>query len=115
MFNEHPFINQVIVWNKKDEKIKNLIKKNYHRSKFLKKIKPKVVIIAAARVGGIYANNKFRGKFIYENLGYPCIGISAEKPETVAFLRDEIGFLAMSVGGVCGLGKFAALGVNLHD
>jgi GDP-L-fucose synthase len=36
--------------------------------KFLKKIKPKVVIIAAARVGGIYANNKFRGKFIYENL-----------------------------------------------
>ena len=36
--------------------------------KFLKKTKPKVVIIAAARVGGIYANNKFRGKFIYENL-----------------------------------------------
>ena len=25
LFNEHPFINQVIVWNKKDEKIKNLI------------------------------------------------------------------------------------------
>ena len=36
--------------------------------KFLKKTKPKIVIIAAARVGGIYANNKFRGKFIYENL-----------------------------------------------
>ena len=36
--------------------------------KFLKKNKPNVVIIAAARVGGIYANNKFRGKFIYENL-----------------------------------------------
>ncbi len=36
--------------------------------KFLKKIKPQVVIIAAARVGGIYANNKHRAKFIYENL-----------------------------------------------
>ena len=35
---------------------------------FLKKKKPKLVIIAAARVGGIYANNKFRGKYIYENL-----------------------------------------------
>ena len=34
---------------------------------FLNKKKPDVVIIAAARVGGIYANNKFRGKFIYEN------------------------------------------------
>ena len=39
-----------------------------HVFKFLKKIKPQVVIIAAARVGGIYANNKYRAKFIYENL-----------------------------------------------
>ena len=36
--------------------------------KFLKKNKPKIVIIAAAKVGGIYANNKFRANFIYENL-----------------------------------------------
>ena len=36
--------------------------------KFLKKNKPKVVIIAAARVGGIHANNTQRAKFIYENL-----------------------------------------------
>ena len=35
---------------------------------FLKKHKPKVVINAAGVVGGIYPNNKFRGKFIYENL-----------------------------------------------
>lgn len=35
---------------------------------FLKKTKPQVVIIAAARVGGIYANNKYRARFIYENL-----------------------------------------------
>ena len=36
--------------------------------KFLKKKKPKVVIVAAARVGGIQANNTQRAKFIYENL-----------------------------------------------
>ncbi len=35
---------------------------------FLKKHKPKYVIIAAARVGGVNANNTLRGKFIYENL-----------------------------------------------
>jgi GDP-L-fucose synthase len=36
--------------------------------KFLKKTKPKVTIIAAAKVGGIFANNVFRGEYIYENL-----------------------------------------------
>ena len=35
---------------------------------FLKKIKPKLVIIAAARAGGILANSKNKAKFIYENL-----------------------------------------------
>ena len=35
---------------------------------FLKNNKPKIVIIAAARVGGIYANNNNRAEFIYENL-----------------------------------------------
>lgn len=36
--------------------------------KFLKKTKPKFIIIAAAKVGGINANNKYRADFIYENL-----------------------------------------------
>lgn len=36
--------------------------------KFLKKIKPKFVFIAAAKVGGILTNNSLRGQFIYENL-----------------------------------------------
>ncbi len=36
--------------------------------KFLKKIKPDYVIIAAAKVGGILANNNFKGEFIYQNL-----------------------------------------------
>lgn len=36
--------------------------------KFIKKIKPDCVLIAAARVGGILANNNFKANFIYENL-----------------------------------------------
>jgi GDP-L-fucose synthase len=35
---------------------------------FLKKNNPKFVIIAAAKVGGISANEKYRANFIYENL-----------------------------------------------
>ncbi len=35
---------------------------------FLKKIKPDFIFIAAAKVGGIYSNNKFKANFIYENL-----------------------------------------------
>ena len=36
--------------------------------KFLQKHKPQYVIIAAARVGGIIANIRFKNEFIYENL-----------------------------------------------
>lgn len=36
--------------------------------KYLKKIKPKFVFIAAAKVGGIYSNNKYKADFIYNNL-----------------------------------------------
>ena len=35
---------------------------------YLKKNKPQLVIIAAAKVGGILANSKFKDKFLYENL-----------------------------------------------
>tara|TARA_B100000287_G_scaffold198352_1_gene187477 strand:- start:9 stop:953 length:945 start_codon:yes stop_codon:yes gene_type:complete len=35
---------------------------------FLKKMKPDAVIIAAAKVGGIHANNTAKANFIYENL-----------------------------------------------
>ena len=37
-------------------------------SKFFSIEKPDYVFLAAARVGGIYANNAFRGEFIYDNL-----------------------------------------------
>jgi GDP-L-fucose synthase len=36
--------------------------------KYLKTIKPDVVIIAAAKVGGILANQKYKAQFIYDNL-----------------------------------------------
>ena len=36
--------------------------------KFLKKIKPHFIFIAAAKVGGIYSNNKYKAQFIYDNL-----------------------------------------------
>ena len=36
--------------------------------KYLSKIKPDVVIIASAKVGGIEANNNFKAEFIFDNL-----------------------------------------------
>jgi len=35
---------------------------------YLKKNKPKFIFIAAAKVGGIYSNSKYKADFIYENL-----------------------------------------------
>ena len=61
----------------KKKKYKNIIIKNrqvldlFDQKKvnlFLKKNKPKVVIISAAKVGGIKANDTFRADFIRENL-----------------------------------------------
>ena len=37
-------------------------------SKFFKNKKPEFVIIAAAKVGGIFSNNNFKADFIYQNL-----------------------------------------------
>ena len=36
--------------------------------KFLKKNKPDFIFLAAAKVGGIYANNKYKADYLYENL-----------------------------------------------
>lgn len=40
--------------------------------KFFKEAKPDVVVLAAARVGGIHANNTYPAQFIYENLMIEC-------------------------------------------
>ena len=37
-------------------------------NKFFEIEKPEIVIIAAAKVGGIHANNTYRANFIYDNL-----------------------------------------------
>ncbi len=56
---------------------KNLILKNYPGldlirqddvEKFFKSEQPEIVIVAAAKVGGILANNTYRAEFIYDNL-----------------------------------------------
>lgn len=56
---------------------RNLLLKNYPGldltrqedvEKFLKTEKPEIVIVAAAKVGGILANNTYRAEFIYDNL-----------------------------------------------
>lgn len=45
----------------------NLLKQG-HVNEFFNINKPDYVFICAAKVGGIYANNKYRADFIYENL-----------------------------------------------
>ncbi len=39
---------------------------------FMRDVRPDVVILAAAKVGGIYANNTYPADFIYENLMIEC-------------------------------------------
>ena len=61
----------------KDNKFKNIIIAERRKldlfdqkkvENFIKKHKPKIVILSAAKVGGIKANNKYRADFIRENL-----------------------------------------------
>jgi len=54
----------IILRNKLSLDLTNQLKVN----KFLKKYKPKFIFIAAAKVGGIYSNNKFKADFIFNNL-----------------------------------------------
>ena len=41
---------------------------NDHNFQFLKKNNPKFIFIAAAKVGGIYSNDKYKADFIYDNI-----------------------------------------------
>ena len=61
----------------KDKGYKNLIYKSRKQLdlkdkkkvfNFLKKQRPDFIFIAAAKVGGIYSNNRYRAEFIYSNL-----------------------------------------------
>ena len=44
-------------------------------------------------------------KIIYENLGYPCYGITSEDAGTIAFLREEIKDKQVMISGNSGVGK----------
>ena len=44
--------------------------------KFLKKNKPDFIFIAAAKVGGIYSNSKYKAQYIFENLSIHSIQIT---------------------------------------
>ena len=46
---------------------------------FFKSVRPEYVFLAAARVGGIRANNEFPGDFIYENLMIQTLMMEAAK------------------------------------
>ena len=60
---EKKYLN-IITVNKKDLDLRN--QKNVYQ--FLKNKKPDYVIMAAAKVGGIFANNEYRAESIYDNL-----------------------------------------------
>ena len=70
-------VGSAIAKNLKQKGYTNLITKTHKEldlidqqavAKFFKKEKPEYVILAAAKVGGIVANNTYRADFIYENL-----------------------------------------------
>jgi GDP-L-fucose synthase len=70
-------VGSAILRKLKYDNFKNIITAERHKldltdqrkvENFLKKHKPKIVIISAAKVGGIKANNKYRADFIRENL-----------------------------------------------
>ncbi|RKZ71200.1 MAG: GDP-L-fucose synthase [Candidatus Parabeggiatoa sp. nov. 1] len=68
-------------------------------SAFFQSEKPDYVVIAAAKVGGIYANNTYPADFIYQNLMIECNVIHA------AFQRQVLGLLFL--GSSCIYPKFA--------
>jgi len=44
------------------------LRKQIEVEKFFSEEKPEIVIVAAAKVGGILANNRYRAEFLYDNL-----------------------------------------------
>ncbi len=70
-------VGSAIVKNLESRGYKNLLLKTHSEldlidqnsvAEFFKKEKPEYVVLAAAKVGGIVANNTYRADFIYENL-----------------------------------------------
>lgn len=71
---------------------------------FFKKEKPQVVFLAAAKVGGILANNIYRADFLYDNLMIECNVIKSSFDNNV----EKLLFL----GSSCIYPKFAEQPIN---
>ena len=70
-------VGSAIVRELNNKGFRNIIKKTHYEldlldqqavSAFLQQEKPEYVVLAAAKVGGIFANNEYPAEFIYENL-----------------------------------------------
>jgi GDP-L-fucose synthase len=70
-------VGSAIVRNLNDEGFLNIIVRTSNEldlrnqkavNDFFEKVKPDYVFLAAAKVGGIYANNTYRAEFLYDNL-----------------------------------------------
>ena len=70
-------VGSAIVRKLKEKGYKNIIYKSRKEldltnqkkvHEFLKKYKPKFIFLAAAKVGGIYSNKKYKAEYIYQNL-----------------------------------------------
>ena len=70
-------VGSAVLRHLKNKKYKNIITQNKNKlnlldqkqtENFIKKTKPDFIILAAARVGGILANQNYKANFIYENL-----------------------------------------------
>ena len=70
-------VGSAIVRELQKKGIKNLLLRSHQEldltnqvavTEFIQKEKPGYIVLAAAKVGGIHANNTYRGEFIYQNL-----------------------------------------------
>lgn len=61
---QHAGYSNLILAGKNTLDLRNQLEVN----EFFRREKPDIVFLAAARVGGIYANNTYRAEFIYDNL-----------------------------------------------
>lgn len=86
----------IIVKNSSDLDLRN----QQSVDEFFEKDKPHYVIIAAAKVGGIHANNTFRADFIYDNLMIEANLIHAayeHKVEKLLFLGSSCIYPKMAI------------------
>ena len=84
---------------------------------FFEQLRPEYVLLAAAKVGGIIANNTYRAQFIYENLAIACNVIHASyKYGVKKLLFHRLGLQGQKVQGINpNLGNFQDFGKSFND